>query len=220
MEDTPTAGMGHNKPSLEDRIFSFEDATPEAVFEAVAARLGRQHEATIATLSKETKLLVGNLDRMPESLDDEKAKAAYALLAAIGAHEERIEDLRTSVVEAAKATLAKLTALCKPVDANLAKLDKQIRPLLTARLVAKIDAHNAQRTTGETPLSTLTEYGPSGSKATLVDGWSNQVDDLSLLPEEYLAKSADQKKIDEAVGKGIAVAGVVRRRDPSLRISK
>jgi hypothetical protein len=219
-EDTMTAGMGHNKPPLEDWIFDHEDASVESVFAVLSGRIARDKAARVAELAKAAKALVGNLDRIPDELDDQTARKAYDLLAAIGAHEDRVEEIRQEVAEAAKTTLAALTALCKPVDEGIAKLDKKLRPLLTARLLAKIEAHDAERTEGEPRMTSLTEQGGSGSKATLTVAWKNEVVDAAAVPAAYTTSSPDQKKIDEAVEKGIAVPGVTRRRDPALRISK
>lgn len=219
-EDVKTAGVGHNRPPLEDWIFEHEDASVEAVFAVLSKRIARDKAERVAELAKAAKALVGNLERIPNELDDDGARSAYDLLAAIGAHEDRVEEIRQEVVDAAKATLAALTALCKPVDDGIAKLDKKLRPLLTARLLAKIEAHDAERTEGEPLMTSLTEQGRSGSKATLTVSWRNEVVDPKAVPAEYTASAPDQKKIDEAVEKGVAVPGVERRRDPALRITK
>jgi hypothetical protein len=219
-QESKPVGVGHNNPPLEDWIFQHEDASVEAVFSVLSDRIARDKAARVSELAASAKALVGNLDRIPDVLDDESAKKAYDLLAAIGLHEDRVEEIRQDVIDTAKATLATLTALCKPVDDGIAKIDKRLRPLITARLLARIDAHDAERTEGEPLMSSLTEQGRGGSKATLTIGWRNEVVDASVLPPDYTATAPDQKKIDAAVEKGIAVPGVERRRDPALRISK
>jgi len=219
-EESKPAGVGHNNPPLEDWIFQHEDATVEAVFAVLSRRIARDKAERVSELAASAKALVGNLARIPDVLDDDSAKNAYDLLAAIGLHEDRVDEIRQEVVDGAKATLTALTALCKPVDEGIAKLDKKLRPLITARLLARIEAHDAERTEGEPLMSSLTEQGRSGSKATLTVSWRNEIVDASKVPQEYTASAPDQKKIDEAVEKGVAVPGVERRRDPALRISK
>lgn len=219
-EDAKPAGVGHNNPPLEDWIFQHEDASIEAVFTVLSKRIARDSAARVEELAKSAKALVDNLDRIPDELDDESAKKAYDLLAAIGLHEDRVEEIRQDVIDGAKSTLAKLTAICKPVDDGIGKLDKKLRPLITARILSKIEAHDAERIEGEPLLSSYTETGRSGAKATVTVSWKNEVVDAKALPTEYTTAVPDQKKIDAAVDKGIAVPGVERRRDPALRISK
>lgn len=219
-QESKPAGIGHNEPPLEEWIFQHAGASVESVLAAVSARLARENAARVAELSDSARSLVANLDRIPRELDDDAASKAYELLAAIGLHEERVEEVRREVIESAKATLAELTALCKPVDDGIAKLDKKLRPLITARLLARIEAHDAERVKGEPLLTSLTEQGRSGAKATLTVTWRNEVVDASALPPEYTTSTPDQKKIDAAVAGGTEVPGVERRRDPALRITK
>lgn len=219
-EESKAVGVGHNNPPLEDWIFQHEEASVDTVFAVLAQRISKDAAARVAVLAADAKALVANLDRIPKELDDDAAMRAYDLLAAIGVHEDRVEEIRQEVIDTAKTTLATLTSLCKPVDDGIAKLDKKLRPLLTARLLSKIEAHDSERTAGEPRMTSLTEQGRSGSKATLTVTWKNEIVDPKAVPAEYTTSTPDQKKIDEAVEKGIAVNGVERRRDPALRITK
>ncbi len=219
-EESKVPGMGHNNPPLEDWIFQHEHATSEAVFAVLVNRLKREKSEEIASLSKTAKDLAANLKRIPDVLDDDSAPKAYDLIAAIGAHEERVEELREAVVSIAKSTLSDLTQACKPIDDGIAKLDKKLRPLIIDRLVAKIDRHDSERIQGEPLMTTISEQGRLGSKASVSVKWKNEIVDPDLVPEKYRSSIPDQSKIDEAVEAGTSVPGVERRRDPALRISK
>lgn len=211
-------GPGHNEPPLEDRLFTDPQITPAAVLEAVASHLRREREKSISDLADRAKALAANRKRLPEKLDEAGALAALSLLSALDLHGERVAEEREAVVSAAKAVTDELVALCKPLDAGLAPLEKDLRPLLEVYVLEKLDAHNAERTDGESPMTSFTLRGPSGAKATVTDGWENAIVDPAAVPRDLCVP--DQKLVDSAVAERKTVPGVERRRKPALRISK
>lgn len=220
-------GIGHNKPSLEDRIFGDPEVTVSDVLDAVASRIRRERTASIDEVSARARNLAGNADRIPEALDAQGAMKALELLSAIDLHSERVVEQREEAMAKVKSLMDDVSAMCKELDAGISPLEKKLRPLLEQYLVAKLDAHNAEREGGEEKLGSITERGPSGSKATYVDGWKNVVVDPSKVPAEY--KVPDQKMIDKAIeasmkkaggGQPLVIGGVERRRSGTLRVSK
>lgn len=212
------ATIGHNQPTLEDRIFSDPSITAQDVLEAVGARLKQEHQDEINALTDRAKQLTANGSRLPETLTQEGAIAALELIHAIDQHEERVKTERDTLVATAKTFMDEMAGFCKPIDAGLAALTKKMRPLLEEFLFSRLDAHNAEREGTEELKTSITERGPSGSKATLVEGWENIVTDPNLIPRDLCVP--DQKLIDKAIAEGREVPGTEKKRSGSLRVSK
>ncbi len=222
MEQKP-APIGHNNPSLEDRIF-VEDVTVEDVLEAVLSHVTKSNKAAISEISGRTKELVKNTKKIPDALNEDQMRNALELIADIGQHNDRVAEVKDEIIASTKKALADLNAICKPLDAGLAVIDKKLRPLMTDYLIKKLDDHNAERSEDEEPMRSITERGPSGSKATYTDGYSNIVVNPDILPRELMVP--DQKLVDKAMENamkeddGKSVEGVERQRAGTLRVSK
>jgi hypothetical protein len=215
---TEEAGLGHNKPPLEDRIFADPDVTEADVIAVVMARLKRGGAEALAENSARAKQLAANAKRLPTALDEKTAIAALELLAALDVHAERAEAVREALVDMVKKAAADATALCKPLDAGLAPLEKGLRPLFVEYLTKELDRHNAERTPGEQRMPSITVRGPSGSKATLTDAYQTVVTDAAAVEREYCVP--DMALIEAAIAEGKKVSGTGRERCPTLRVTK
>lgn len=215
---TEEAGMGHNKAPLEDRIFADPEVTEADVIAVVMTRLKKASAEGLAQNTARAKQLAANAKRLPEALDEKTAISALELLAALDLHTERAEAVRAVIVDMLKKAAADATALCKPLDAGLAPLEKGLRPLFIQYLTGELDRHNAERTPGEQKMPSITLRGPSGSKATLTDGHQTVVLDPAAVPREYCMP--DMALIEAAIAEGKEVVGTGRERSPTLRVTK
>jgi hypothetical protein len=217
-EDRDEIGIGHNRPSLADRIFAEPDATVTTVLEAVRDRIRAEAAGSIADTSARAKSLSGNAKRLPKALDDETFGRALDLLAEIGIQVERAGEVKTETVAAAKGVTDALTADCKPLDAGMAPLEKSLRPLVEGYLRERLDRHNATLPDGHEPMTSLTLRGASGARAAITVGTENVVVDATLLPREVC--SPDQNLIDAEIERTGMVPGVEVRPKTSLKVYK
>lgn len=217
-EDRKDVGIGHNRPSLADRIFAEPDATIATVLEAVRDRIRADTAGDIADASARAKSLSGNAKRLPKALDDETFGKALDLLAEIGVQVERAGDLKTETVAAAKGVADALAADCKPMEAGIAPLEKSLRPLIENYLRERLDAHNATLPDGHERMTSLTLRGASGARAAITVGTENVVVDAALVPREMC--SPDQALIDAEIERTGKVPGVEVRPKTSLKVYK
>lgn len=217
-DDHGQAGIGHNRPSLADRIFAEPDATIVTVLEAVRDRIRSDTASDIANVSARAKSLSGNSKRLPEELDDDTFGAALDLLAEIGIHVERATDLKTETVAASKAVTDALSADCKPMEAGMAPLEKSLRPLIESYLAKRVAGHNEMLPDGQERMTSLTLRGPSGARATISVGSENVVVDADLVPRALC--SPDQALIDAEMERTGKVPGVEARPKTSLKVYK
>lgn len=217
-EDRKDVGIGHNRPSLADRIFAEPDATIATVLEAVRDRIRADAAGEIADASARAKSLSGNTKRLPKALDDETFGRALDLLAEIGVQVERAGDLKTETVAAAKGVADALAADCKPMEAGIAPLEKSLRPLIENYLRERLEAHNATLPDGHERMTSLTLRGASGARATITVGTENVVIDAALLPRGMC--SPDQALIDAEIERTGKVPGVEVRPKTSLKVYK
>lgn len=217
-EDRKDVGIGHNRPSLADRIFAEPDATIATVLEAVRDRIRADTAGDIADASARAKSLSGNAKRLPKTLDDETFGKALDLLAEIGVQVERAGDLKTETVAAAKGVADALAADCKPMEAGIAPLEKSLRPLIENYLRERLDAHNATLPDGHERMTSLTLRGASGARAAITVGTENVVVDAALVPREMC--SPDQALIDAEIERTGKVPGVEVRPKTSLKVYK
>lgn len=217
-EDRDVAGMGHNRPSLEDRIFAEPDATIASVLEAVRDRIRSETAGDIASASARAKSLSGNTKRLPAALDERTFGSALDLLAEIGVQVERAGEVKTETVAAAKGVADALAADCKPMEAGIAPLEKALRPLIENHLRERLDAHNASLPEGHERMTSLTLRGASGARATITVATENVVVDATLLPREVC--SPDQALIDAEIERTGKVPGVEVRPKTSLKVYK
>lgn len=209
--------IGHNHAPLEERIFDDPSVSIEDVLTAVAARIERTNKPALETITKITDQLAANAPRLPETFSEEDARKALDLLDRLDQHSEVIAETRENVCAAAEKFVDTLKTLCKPLDGGLAALEKALRPRLESRLIADMDAHNGSLAPGEKLMSSLTIRGPSGAKATLVDGEEAVVVDAEKIPRNFCIP--DAKKIAAAIKAGEKIPGVEGKRKTSLRIS-
>lgn len=217
-EDRKDVGIGHNRPSLADRIFAEPDATIATVLEAVRDRIRADTAGDIADASARAKSLSGNAKRLPKALDDETFGKALDLLAEIGVQVERAGDLKTETVTAAKGVADALAADCKPMEAGIAPLEKSLRPLIENYLRERLDTHNATLPDGHERMTSLTLRGASGARAAITVGTENVVVDAALVPREMC--SPDQALIDAEIERTGKVPGVEVRPKTSLKVYK
>lgn len=217
-EDRKDVGIGHNRPSLADRIFAEPDATIATVLEAVRDRIRADTAGDIADASARAKSLSGNAKRLPKALDDDTFGKALDLLAEIGVQVERAGDLKTETVTAAKGVADALAADCKPMEAGIAPLEKSLRPLIENYLRERLDAHNATLPDGHERMTSLTLRGASGARAAITVGTENVVVDAALVPREMC--SPDQALIDAEIERTGKVPGVEVRPKTSLKVYK
>lgn len=216
MTDKP--GLGHNMPPLEDRIFADPETTEADVLGVVMGRLKRQSADGIAGCVRRAKALAANSKSMPEKLDEDNVMGALELIAALDQHAQRVDEVKSVLLESIKAAADEANKLCKPMEAGLAPLEKNLRPMLVEYLTGLLDRHNAERVGDEPKLTSLTLRGPSGSKASLTDGSKVVVTDAAAVPREFCVP--DAALIDEATKAGRKVPGTGVERAPTLRVTK
>lgn len=216
MTDKP--GLGHNMPPLEDRIFADPETTETQVIEMVMKRLKKQAAEGIAACTARAKVLASNSKAMPGKLDEKTVMGALELIAALDQHTQRVEEVKSLLVESIKGAADEANKLCKPMEAGLAPLEKSLRPMLIEYLTEQLDRHNAERIGDEPKLASFTLRGPSGSKASLTDGSKVVVTDSAAVPREFCVP--DATLIDEAIKAGRKVPGTDVERAPTLRVTK
>lgn len=211
------AGIGHNMPSLSDRIFSDPEVTIQDVLDAVVSHIRKNREDRIAELTERATRLEANSNRLPQNLDENGSTAALELLTALSIHEEAVIQERAEIIDAAKGLVTELTTLCKPLDAGLASLEKKIRPLMSEYLVRQLDAHNATLADGESLMTSISKRGPSGGNVSITDNWKASITDPNLIPRHLCVP--DLKLIEAALANNNEVPGTEKVRAPSIRVA-
>lgn len=214
MEEAP--GIGHNQSPPDERVdttFVAPGPTLAKVIDAITS----EHGSSIKALSERATMLAANATALPQALDAHSMQAALELLAAIDAHLERADDLRTEALTAAQTFLKDLEAQCKPLDAGLGALQKKLRPLITDYLVTKLDETNAELDPDEPPMTSITERGASGTRASISMSTKLAITDAMLVPKEFCIP--DMKRIETAIANDQTIPGTGYEPVPSLRIA-
>lgn len=217
-ETAPQHGMGHNMPPLADRIFAEPDADVASVLQAVLQRIRSDRSESVAGVSARAKALAANTKRLPKELDGTSVGTALDLLADIGVHSERAGEEKDAVLSTAKAVTDALAADCKPLEAGLAPLEKALRPLLVEYLTKRLEAYNATLHEGDDRLTSVTERGSSGARATLTVEKATVIVDAAAVPRDLCVP--DVALIEKAMAEGRHVPGVEVGNSPTLRVYK
>lgn len=145
--------------------------------------------------------LLSKTNKILDNLTDEKNKVARPLLDAIAAERKRWKPFETALETAVKTIREKMMAYQKEQDAIIAKKQAQI--------VARVEKGTMRVETASTKLANMQDENKTVSTDAGAVQWRTVhklvIDDVALIPREYLV--VNEVAVKEALKNGKQVAG-------------